>query len=294
MALIPEPLNFETGPNSPSIETLNLNVDAGNITINYIDPSDDVEYYVKIEVYIMMCGSQLAGKSYADYFNITWQDKSPQKNFTLEVISDDWFNPLIWSTQKIKVVVTIRKGIIFDIIATVNEGDVELIVPWRDSFKNLIVNVTYGDITYDFDDCVIYGNITGIINKGDLILNSRNAEYTQNSTWRFFTLNGDTEIEIYQYREMGANVSGNLTQNSGLLTFTYEDNSPNIGALFSFPLISPPLFPPPLVGFDVDSIKIINQTDGHYYQSFDFPAKNNYNLSFIFSEYLDIEHLTSL
>ncbi|MFX1567038.1 MAG: hypothetical protein ACFFCV_01575 [Promethearchaeota archaeon] len=283
-----EPLNFETDPNTPSIEILNLKIDVGNITINYIDPSVDVGYFVKIEVYIKMCGSKLAGKSYEDYFNITWQDNSLQKNFTLEVISDEWFNPSIWFTQKIKVDVTIRKGIVFDIIATLNEGNVEINVPWGGSFKNLIVNVKNGDIKYDFDDCIIYGNITGIINSGDLILNSRNAEYTQNSTWSLSTLNGDMDLEIYHYREMGANVSGTMIKNRGILSFTYEDASTNIGALFRFPLEPAPLFPPPSVGFKIDNI---NQT-GHYYQSFDFPAKNNYNLLFNLTV-IDIQHLWS-
>ncbi|MFW9901706.1 MAG: hypothetical protein ACFFDY_10540 [Candidatus Thorarchaeota archaeon] len=267
-----EPLNFRTGPNSPSIETLNLNVDVGNITINYIDPSDDVDSHVKIEVYIKMRGSQLAGKSYEDYLNITWQENSPQKNFTLEVISDDWFDPLIWYTQKIEVVVTIRKGIIFDILATVTEGDVEVVALWRSSFKNLIVNVTNGDITYDFNHCIIEGNITGITNEGALKFKSYNAEYTQNSNWMLNS--NDTFVEIYQYKEMGANITGTAIITTGIIDLFYHDNTADIGALFPFPY-SYWFIPTTQPGFEYTILD-----EGFFYESTDFPANSNYNISF--------------
>ncbi|MFX1325022.1 MAG: hypothetical protein ACFE8N_08695 [Promethearchaeota archaeon] len=263
------PYSYE--PDSPSsIELLNLNIDVGNITINYIDPP--VDYHVKIDVYIIMSGSHLAGKLYSDYFNIIWQNIGSLSNFTLKLISDDWFKPSIWFEKNISVVVSIRKDITFDIVATVNEGDVEVTVPYHVLIGNLKTILSKGNLFYNFEQCAIEGNITGITNEGDLELKSYNVEYTQNSNWMF--ISNETYVEIYQSIEMGANITGTAIISTGIIDLFYHDNTADIGAVFPFPISSWHI-PSTQPGFEYTILD-----EGFFYISNDFPTKNNYNISF--------------
>ena len=269
---INEELNFPYSPSSPSsIETLELNVDVGNVEIVYVSPP--VNYHAKIDVSIEMSGQNIPGKSYLDYFNIVWQDSSSQANFTFELLSESWFDRSIWSTKNVNIVVNIRKDIVFDIIATVNEGDIRVTVPWASSFKNLLVKVTNGDIFYDFKYCTIEGNIIGIINTGNLTLETYNVQYTLNNILNLSTQYGDIDIEITQEIEMGANITGSVALPAGDLKLIYKDDNSNIGALFKF--LGTGLFFPATEGFKEELI------DNDYLcRSIDYPAKHNYDLFF--------------
>jgi len=258
-------------PSSPSsIEILNLNVDIGNIKIKYIDPP--VNYYLKIDVYIEMSGKHLAGKSYLDYFNIIWQDESSQVNFTVEFISDEWFESSLWFLQNVSIVVNIKKDVVLSIITELKDGDFEITVPFGVSIGDLKTIVSKGNLFYNFERCTIEGNITGITNEGDLELKSYNVEYTQNSNWMFNS--NDTYVEIYQSIEMGANITGTAIISTGMIDLFYHDTTADIGALFPFPLSSW-LIPLTQPGFEYTILD-----KGFFYKSNDFPTKNYYNISF--------------
>jgi hypothetical protein len=259
-------------PSSPSsIENLYLNVDEGNVEIRYIDPS--VDYYALIEVDIELIGKNLAGKSYEDYLNISWYNSSSLANFRMEIISDDWFNPSLWLIKDVSIIVTLRKDIVFDIITNLIKGNYKITVPWPVSIGNLLTNVSNGNILYDFELCSIQGNITGITNKGDLVLKSHNVEYNQNCNWLLTSTAGDMNIEIYQEEEMGANITGTAMIIDGILNLFYEDNSANIGANFFFPLLSGNL------GGILEGFYTIFESEKTWFISFDFPTINNYNLT---------------
>ncbi|MFW9785021.1 MAG: hypothetical protein ACFFFB_22255, partial [Candidatus Heimdallarchaeota archaeon] len=116
-----ESCSFTYEPSSPaSIEKLYINADEGNVEIRYIDPP--VDYYVLIDVNIALIGENLAGQSYNDYLNISWNNSSFPVDFRMEIISDDWFNPLYWLKKEISIVVNIRKDIVFDIITNLTKG----------------------------------------------------------------------------------------------------------------------------------------------------------------------------
>ncbi|MFX1407909.1 MAG: hypothetical protein ACFFC9_11200 [Promethearchaeota archaeon] len=268
--IIDESLSYEYVPDTPSsIEKLYLNVDVGNIEIRYV--SIPVEYYVKIDVNIEMGGANVKGKLYSDYFITCFQNTSSSLEFTFEILPNLNWIEVLSLIHNITLVVNIRSDIILDIMTVVNDGNFEMIIPFGVSIGNAITNVTKGDIFYNFEYCIIDGNISGIIEEGNLDLKSYNVEYTQNSNWTLDSRNGDMNIEIYQYKEMGANITGTAVIPSGNVKLVYEDNSVNVGAKFDFNYISGT--PGDATGF------IVILWDSMFsYESLDFPAENNYRL----------------
>ncbi|MFX1298949.1 MAG: hypothetical protein ACFFD2_29340 [Promethearchaeota archaeon] len=252
---------------SPNVD-LNIIADVGDIKIEYVEPSSDT--YGKIDVNFKMCGVDLAGKSYTDYFSLEWETTNSSANLTLKLLSESWFDPSLWSMKNVSIVVSLRKDIIFDIITTINEGDFELLVPYGVSVGDIITNISVGNILYHFEYCIIGGNITGSTYKGDLELKSYDVEYTQNCNWTLDCKYGDMGIEIYQNKEMGANITGTAVITNGNVKLVYKDNTANIGAKFDFNLSGTP---EEQLGFTV-----ILWDSMFSYKSLDFPTKNIYRL----------------
>ncbi|MHA2131219.1 MAG: hypothetical protein ACW99L_14735, partial [Promethearchaeota archaeon] len=257
--------------NHSEILTLNLDVEVGDIEVKYIKTS--VDYLMKVEVKIEMSGANLSRKSYYDFLDITpeLEDSNSTVNFRLEIISDEWYDRSQFSIQQVNTVVSIRKDVVLNLFAKLDNGDFEITVPYGVSIGDLGTNLSKGNIVYNFLWCTIEGNITGITNEGDLWLKSYNVTYTQDSLWMFNSTDGSMDIEISQYKEMGANITG--TVETGLINFFYKDYTANIGALFYFPLLSgsPGAF---LKGFNMNF-----QDVETWFISSDFPTKNNYNMT---------------
>ncbi|MFW9938135.1 MAG: hypothetical protein ACFFD5_10835 [Candidatus Thorarchaeota archaeon] len=263
-------LSYDYMPDSPSsIEKLYLNVDVGDIEIKYV--SSPVDYYVKIDVNIEMGGANLVGKLYTDYFNAFLQNTSTSVNFTFEILPELNRNEVLSLIQNITLVVSIRSDIMLDIITVVKDGNFEVTVPFGVSIGSTITNITKGDIFYNFEYCIIDGNITGITKEGNLDIKSNNLEYTQNSNWTLDSKDGNMNIEIYQYKEIGANITGTAVIPNGNVKLVYKDNTVNVGAKFDFNYISGT--PDDQTGF------IVILWDSMFsYESLDFPAENNYSL----------------
>lgn len=280
--IIDESYSFIYQPSSPSsVEKLFITADVGNVEIRYIDPADD--YYALIDVDFMMSGAKLAGKSYEDYFDIQCNKSSSPANFTIQIISDDWFNPSLWLTKDVNIVVKLRKDVIFDISATIKKGNLNITVPWGVSVNNIHANVIDGHTFYDFNQCVISGDISANITEGNFNLRSYNMEITQNCNWLLNCTGGSMNIEIYQYKEMGANITGTAMIMNGGLDLFYKDTTSDIGAYFFFPL--------PIVSLILpqEGFNLSFQGVKTWYISSDFPTKNNYNLSFYLIGWADLE-----
>jgi len=248
--------SFIYAPSTSSpIENLNVEAEYANIEIKYVSPL--VDYYAMIEVNIEMSGKNLAGKNYKDFFdaNLDFTNSSPSFIMAFKANIDKLeVLPLI---KNLTIIVNLRSGIIFDLNITLEKGNVGLFVPFRMPINNVIVNVSNGNIFYDFNYCIIEGNITGIVNEGnifydfkhckidgniigianagDIVLKSTNVKYIRNSSWTFEIENGDFEIYIYQYEDLGANITSMAKISDGGVFILYEDNSANIGARFEIP-----------------------------------------------------------
>ncbi|MHA1986841.1 MAG: hypothetical protein ACW98D_09395 [Promethearchaeota archaeon] len=280
-ARVDELLTFEYVPdNFAPIEGLNLNVDKGDVEIRYINPP--VDYCAKIEVLVEMSGANLAGKSYSDFFDIDWQNNNSPANFSMEYKSDVDESKVLSLIKNITIVINFRADIIFDIIATVKEGNVQVNVPYRVSVNNLVINTTKGDILYDLNHCILEGNITGIANDGNIDLVAYNPEYTRNTLWTYNSNAGDITIDINhnnQHNIMNANITGSLVGNEfGDIIVYYYDNTANIGAMITLndTLQNLSLGRSSWVGFEkIESFEGIPYVQ---FTSTDFPTINNYNL----------------
>ncbi|MFW9942375.1 MAG: hypothetical protein ACFFFT_15155 [Candidatus Thorarchaeota archaeon] len=275
---IDKSLTFTFSSTTPPIKKeLNLNTDVGIINIKYT--TQPVDYLVRIDVDIEMAGPNLNGKSYLDFFNINWENSTSPVNFTLELISDMLVDFSNLHKANIIINIMLRADIIFDINTSIMEGRINLPNLMGITVGNIFLNVDRGDIDYDFAYCTIKGNITGIVNYGNITLKSYNNHYSQNTK---FTLNnpwGYTLIDIFQIEEMGANITGIAFTKAGKIRVIYMDKSPKVGArfvLYNKTNLGRPETETVWEGFDQD---ILPLDEGQMYTSYDFPSQNNYDFT---------------
>ena len=274
-----ETYSFTYNPSTPTpIEELYLNVDVGNINVQYT--YIPVDFHMKVDVIFDLQGTNLGGKNYSYYFNMSWQIVNFTANFTLMLSSELWYDESIWIKKDVNILVTLKADIVVDIIANLGEGNFEFTAPFSTSVGNLFTNVSNGNIIYNFQYCLIEGNITANSKFGNLFINSYDVKYKQNNFWEIFLKDGTLYMNILQNIEMGANITGSAKLWSGDVYLEYEDNLLSTGALFSFPLsdwnlgmgqtyinFEPELFPIlPNIGFQLKSL--------------DYPASSNYYIEY--------------
>jgi len=279
-----ESISYEYIPDTPStVESLNLNVEFGNVEFKYIDPP--VNYFVKIDVYIEMAGEGLAGKNCFDFFNIEEGNLSDSPlNFLMKLkpgISNSEAKVLI---NNVSILVSLSKAIIFNISTTVINGKIELFVPFNVQINNINAQITSGDILLDLKSCILDGNITGIIfgNWSNIELRTYNIHCTKNGNWYFYNYKGEILLNISQSNEMGANITAiaELETAEAVARVFYNDFSSNIGATLYLSHWNS-YFPDHCSwdGFDYIDLETLPEKS-FLFTSFDFPSLNNYNITF--------------
>ncbi|MFX0027800.1 MAG: hypothetical protein ACFE8B_01200 [Candidatus Hermodarchaeota archaeon] len=278
-----ESLSFEYLPGTPSsVETLNLNVELGNIEIKYVDPP--VNYYAKIDVYIEMAGAGLAGKDCFNYFIISEGNLTDSPiQFSMRLfpdISDIEVDSLI---KEVSIVVNLKKGIIFDISVNVIDGNVDLNIPFNVCTKNLNVSTINGNILFSLTKCILDGNITITGNQSDIELRTWNVQYSRDCLWDLSNHEGIIKFNIFQSKESGANVTGFGESVNGIVHIVYTDETNAVGAWFK--MIDYTLWIcdenyPDEYDHDDWGFFFNDELDsGHEITSHDFPASSNYNIS---------------
>jgi hypothetical protein len=270
-------LTYKYRSETPPIEKeLNLITDVGIIDIKYVSPS--VDYLVMIDVEIEMAGPNLKSKSYLDFFNIGWENLTSPLNFTFILISDMLVEFSNLHIANININVQLRADIVFSLNAFVNEGVVKFSALGI-TVSDLFSNVINGDVIYEFTYCEVEGNISGIVNNGNITLITYNNKYTHNSLLTLNNKVGYILFEIIQFEKMGANITGTGITKTGNISINYKDFSPDIGARFVFYNATGHGHETEnsWVGFERD---IIPPDIGQYYNSTDYPSQNNYNFSF--------------
>jgi len=154
-------------PSSPtSTQDLNLAIDVGDIEIKYAYPP--INYIMKIDMVLQMVGINLSGKSFSDIFTVLWQNTNSSLNLTLFLKSNSWFDKSLIKKGSLEIILFLNADYLFNINTdTKYEGNFELKVPWNLSLNNVDVNITRGNIIFDFNHCVLEGNITGIVDYED-------------------------------------------------------------------------------------------------------------------------------
>jgi len=260
----------------PFKKDLNLITDVGIIDIKYTTQA--VDYLVRIDVDIEIAGQDLNGKSYLDVFDINWENSTSPLNFNLELIPNMLVDFSNLHKINVKIDVSLRADIIFDINASTVDGTINLTNLMSITLSNIYLKVERGNINYDSTNCTIEGNITGIVNYGNMTLKSYNNQFTQNSKFTIQNVEGYVLIDIYQYEAMGANITGTAFTKTGIIRVNYDDDSANVGARFVF--YNKTTFGPETetiwIGFDN---YYLPEDKGLLLVSHDFPTKNNYNFS---------------
>ena len=269
--------------NSTPVEEFSLNADVGNIEVQYT--TKPIKYHAKVDLYVEIIGSNVKGKSGLDFFDIDWQNISDPIVFSIERKSDLEISS--WSIQNLSIIVTLKADIVYDINLTVLEGNAEISVPFGVSVNNITVSSITGNIMLDFNHGIIGGTITGNTTNGNIILNVNDEVYFRDSAWVLTVGTGDINLEIYQYRDMGANVTCSAETTNGNIFIFYKDRNPNVGAIIETygdvymgrdPGILP--IPPELFqGFQIGN-QLIPPRPNEYFSE-DYPTINNYEIFLI-------------
>lgn len=270
--------------NFTPVEELSLNTDVGNIEVQYI--TTPTNYYVKVDVNVEIICSNVEGKSYLDFFDIDWQNNSSPIAFSMVSKSDPLVDSSSWTIKNLSIIVTLRADIAYDLNLTVLEGNTEILVPFGVFVNNIAVRSFIGNIKYDFNYCVIGGNITGNTTNGNIILNAYDVEYFQDSTWVLTTEMGDIDLDILQYNDMGANVTCRAETTNGSLYLTYKDSNPDVGAMIETDGIvqmwrwhDQPYMFESFEGFQIGE-QLVPPRPNEYFSD-DYPTNDNYEMLLI-------------
>jgi hypothetical protein len=272
-------------PDTPaSIEEISLDVDATEIEIQY--NSTPTEYIVKANMEFIILAPDV--DSYTEIFHpVEWVNTSSPVSFNLEMKTGS----IVLSTNN-KLTVTLRTDMVYDITASTTSGgviasiDQRVIIDQIDlrtnsggvelysndaTFENTInAHADSGGVTLEFENGRIGGDIDASTSSGGVLLSVYDVVYSQDTEWTISTSSGGITIDITQYIEMGASVSGTVEANSGGVDVFYKDNLSNIGARFTGTASS-------------GGVDFINSggfsESGDMFSSTDYPALHNYDLT---------------
>lgn len=271
-------LHFSYNPlNISMLKSLNIESEFGNINIEYVYPP--LEYGINIGIYIDLAGKGLAKKTYSDIFTISFNYNQASVNFTFDTLSNIDQNDLQSQIRCLDIWISVNAEAPLDIKANLGVGNLEVNVPFGVKVYNMDMNITKGNVSYDFFNCFVNGNLTVFSNLGDINFNAIDLQYSNGININLGNSNGEINFKISQNQTMGANVTGIATTECGEINFFYEDDSSNTGAILSFYNHTTGW-----VGFENiwsgfnDPLFLGDAT--YIFSSFDFPAPNNYNLSF--------------
>jgi hypothetical protein len=89
-----------------------------------------------------------------------------------------------------------------------------------------------GSLNLNLTNCIIGEDTKARVSTGSITLKSYNTLYDKDCVWDIETNTGSIDVEIYQYTEMGANITGTLETSTGNIDLIYIDNQVNVGASF--------------------------------------------------------------
>ena len=249
-----ESFTFYYNQASPaSVEECIVYADTASIQIQY--NSTPVSYVAKADVNFQFSGLFMAGKTYQNFFNpISWINTSSAE-LTLTSIHWAWIDPTNWFKLENHVVtLTLRTDIVYNITATSITGGVSITVPENVTVNDLTlscttggVNIygtganfsqglssstTTGSVLLNFTRCSFGDDIAGGTTTGGVTLNTYNADYAQDITWTLSTTTGGIVMNIQQYSNMSASVTGSATAVTGGISAQYYDNHIQYGARF--------------------------------------------------------------
>ncbi len=112
-------------------------------------------------------------------------------------------------------------------------GSVNLYAKNSTFTQGLTTSTSTGSLVLNFSRCIVSDNLIGDVSTGSITVNSYNMIYTQDCTWNIQTATGSVDIQILQYIEMNATITGTIGTSTGSIDIRYDDSLSNVGAQFT-------------------------------------------------------------
>jgi hypothetical protein len=143
-------------------------------------------------------------------------------------------NNTILSTTTGSIILNANENVTFNgnVQAGVTTGSVTIYASNVNFAKGITTLSTTGSITMNFTNCFMGDDISGTVTTGGVTFKSYNMWYSQNSILNLQATTGNVIARIYQYIDMGSNITGSLITTTGSIGVTYIDNQANVGASF--------------------------------------------------------------
>ncbi|MHA2282416.1 MAG: hypothetical protein ACXAC5_16355 [Promethearchaeota archaeon] len=153
-------------------------------------------------------------------------------NMDIPVNSD--LNNTILSTSTGSVSLNANENVTFsgNFHVSANTGSIALYAQNVNFSQGITTLSNTGSQTLNFTNCIMGDDIRGAVSTGSITLRSYNMLYSQNCVWDFDTSTGSINAVIYQYIDMGANITGSMTTSTGSIDINYIDNQASVGASF--------------------------------------------------------------
>ena len=90
-----------------------------------------------------------------------------------------------------------------------------------------------GSLLLNYTNCGMGDDLTGTVSTGSVTFKSYNMYYFKDIDLNLQTSTGSIDAELYQYIDMGANVTGNVHTSTGSIDVFYRDNLANTGVRFA-------------------------------------------------------------
>lgn len=112
-------------------------------------------------------------------------------------------------------------------------GSISLYAKKTNFTHGLITSTSTGSLTLNFSQCIIGDNLIGTVSTGSISIKSYNMLYMKDCTWNFHTDTGSVDLQILQYIEMNANITGTIGSSTGSIDVIYDDSLSTIGSRFT-------------------------------------------------------------
>jgi hypothetical protein len=245
---------FYENASPSSVESLLFDVGTSDIIINYVNsPSAPV---VEIQMDYHVEGGFVAGKTFDEIFDLSWDNSSVIKRFYLHVkLFAGWV-----MVQNTNIIVTLRSDVIYDIEVSIWTGDTELNIlddvvvdeikltgitgsmeinaGSNVTFQGITARVTTGGISITAEDSIFTSYIVVTSTTGRIELNLHDSQYLSDQTWDLTTTTGDIDVVIYQSKSMMNDISGDLQSTTGDITVNYNGNLTTSGASFDSSIVT--------------------------------------------------------
>jgi len=120
-----------------------------------------------------------------------------------------------------------------DVTISTSTGSAALTAIHTNFTHDLVISTSTGSLSLSFSNCAIGKRFIGTVSTGSISFNSFDMKYTVDNPWLLKTSTGSISVNIMQYTEIEANVTGSIQTSTGSINVFYRDNLASVGAEFT-------------------------------------------------------------